>query len=220
MKEEIFKYKKTNFEKLISYGFLKNKNIYNYSIPFIQGDFVLNIEISKEGKFKTELIEKETKEPYSLHLTDAKGIFVGEIRDEYYKILEDIEKNCFEISVFKSEYAYKIIKYIKKKYGDEIEYLWEKFPDNGIARRKDNSKWYLAILTVKKCKLGFEGDEKVEVIDLRAESQKIPELLKNDNIFAGYHMNKKHWISIILDGSMPIKEVYNFIDKSYILAKK
>ena len=82
------------------------------------------------------------------------------------------------------------------------------------------SKWYLAILTVGKNRLGFDSDESVEVIDLRADKDALPELIKQDNIFPGYHMNKKHWISILLDGSADINEIYRYIDESYILAKK
>lgn len=34
------------------------------------------------------------------------------------------------------------IEYVRKKYGDELEFLWTKFPDNAAWRRKDNRKWY------------------------------------------------------------------------------
>ncbi len=37
--------------------------------------------------------------------------------------------------------------------------------------------------------------------------------------FAGYHMNKKHWITIKLDGSVNINEIYELIDNSYNLSK-
>jgi predicted DNA-binding protein (MmcQ/YjbR family) len=33
-------------------------------------------------------------------------------------------------------------------------------------------------------------------------------------------MNKKHWFTVVLDGSVPIKEIYKYIDISYELAKK
>lgn len=33
----------------------------------------------------------------------------------------------------------------------------------------------------------------------------------------GYHMNKKHWNTVILDGSVPDKEVFSWIDHSYKL---
>jgi predicted DNA-binding protein (MmcQ/YjbR family) len=36
-------------------------------------------------------------------------------------------------------------------------------------------------------------------------------------IIPGYHMNKKHWNTLILDGSLPEKLVYELIDHSYEL---
>lgn len=39
-------------------------------------------------------------------------------------------------------------------------------------------------------------------------------------ILPGYHMNKKHWITICLDGSVPIDDICRKIDESYLLAKK
>jgi len=39
------------------------------------------------------------------------------------------------------------------------------------------------------------------------------------SVIPGYHMNKKHWNTIILDGSIPDKEVFAWIDHSYDLVK-
>jgi predicted DNA-binding protein (MmcQ/YjbR family) len=39
------------------------------------------------------------------------------------------------------------------------------------------------------------------------------------SVTPGYHMNKKHWNTVILDGSIPDKEVYSMIDHSYSLVK-
>jgi predicted DNA-binding protein (MmcQ/YjbR family) len=35
----------------------------------------------------------------------------------------------------------------------------------------------------------------------------------------GYHMNKKHWNTVLLDGSIPDKELFLWIDHSYDLVK-
>ena len=40
------------------------------------------------------------------------------------------------------------------------------------------------------------------------------------SVIPGYHMNKKHWNTILLDGSVPDKEVFRWIDHSYELVKK
>lgn len=60
---------------------------------------------------------------------------------EYGRILELIANKCFENDVFQSDYAHKVIRYVRQTYGDELEFLWERFPDNAIFRRKDTGKW-------------------------------------------------------------------------------
>ena len=213
--------KKADIKKLINYGFKKNKNKYSYSTDIMNGDFTLNIDVINENKIQTELIEKAFGEPYTLHLVEgAQGTFVGEIRDQYQQILNDIKEKCFEINVFEWEYSYQVLKYAKEKYDSDAEYLWQKFPRNAICRRKDNEKWYFAILSVKGSKIGLKTDEIVELIDLRADVEDVPHLISQPHLYPAYHMNKKHWFTIVLDGSVPIEEIYKYIDISYKLAKK
>lgn len=213
--------KKANIQKLKDYGFKKDKDKYSYSVDIMNGDFTLNIDILNENEMHTELIEKAFNEPYTLHLVeDAQGTFVGQIRDEYKKILDEIKEKCFEIKAFEWEYSYKILDYAKEKYNSPAEYLWPKFPRNAVCRRQDNEKWFFALLSVQGSKIGLKTDEIVELVDLRAPFTQVPNLLKQPNIYPAYHMNKKHWITLILDGSTPINEIYKFIDQSYELAKK
>lgn len=213
--------KKANIQKLKQYGFKKKGDKYSYSVDIMNGDFTLNIDILNENEIRTELIEKAFNEPYTLHLVeDAQGTFVGQVREEYEKIIDKIKEKCFEKRAFEWEYSYKILDYAKAKYGSPTEYLWPKFPRNAVCRRQDNEKWYFALLSVQGSKIGLKTDEIVELVDLRAQFDDVPKLLKQPNIYPAYHMNKKHWITIILDGSMPLDEIYKFIDRSYELAKK
>ena len=221
MKSHYFDKKKPNSKKLLNYGFNKKDDCYYYNQDIMQKDFNLSIEVFGTGEIDTKLIEKSTNEEYTLHLVkSANGQFIGKIREEYENILKDIGNKCFDTDVFKSKQAHDIIRYVSKKYNDSLEYLWEKFPENAVCRRKDNKKWYFAILTVAKNKFGFDNDEIAEVIDLRAKTEEIEDLIKTKKIYRGYHMNKKHWISIILDNSVDIEEIFKRIDISYELAKK
>lgn len=36
-------------------------------------------------------------------------------------------------------------------------------------------------------------------------------------VIPGYHMNKKHWNTILVDGSVPDREIFKWIDHSYDL---
>lgn len=41
-----------------------------------------------------------------------------------------------------------------------------------------------------------------------------------ESVLPGYHMNKKHWNTVIVDGRVPPKELRSFIDESYALVNK
>lgn len=219
--DNIFKRKEVNISKLIAFGFALENGEYVYRTFLLDGQFSLSVTIGPDKSLKTKLVDTATQEEYTLHLVDsACGAFVGAVRAEYEKILTKICEACFETQVFKSPYAHEVITYVRKTFGDELEYLWTKFPDNAIVRRKDNRKWYLAILTVSRRKLGLDSEEPVEILDLRILPEELSGIVDGKRYFYGYHMNKKHWFTICLDGSVPIEEIYEWIDKSYSLAKK
>lgn len=215
----IFKNKTANSEKLISYGFKKAEGKYVYSTP-LANQFKMTVTIDVSGEIETELFDLEAEEVYTLHLVaDASGEFVGKVRSEYEKVLQDISENCFETDIFRENCAHKVIEYARKKYGDELEFLWERYPDAAVLRRKDNKKWYALFMTISKSKLGLDSDEPAEIIDLRFNVDELSERVDGERYFPGYHMNKKHWITMLLDGSVPLEEILTYIDKSYNLAK-
>ena len=216
-----FQYKSPNFQKLKSYGFAEKDGVYSYATQILDGQFELRIAISAKGEIRTELIDLATEEPYTLHLVEeAGGTFVGEVRDGYGSVLADIAEQCFERDVFKSEQAHAVIAYIRQKYGDELEYLWKKFPSNAICRRKDNQKWYGILLILARRKLGIDSDEVIDAIDLRIDPEESKKVVDGKRYFPGYHMNIKTWCTMCLDGSVPTEEIFAWIDKSYELAKK
>lgn len=221
MTEAVLKNKKPNESKLLAFGFEKQNDEYAYLCNIVDGQMQLTVSVSPCGKISTELIDKSTDEEYVLHrVPDAQGSFVGQVKTEYQAILDEIVARCFDSEVFESKQAKAVITYVRDKYGDELEYLWEKFPDNAIVRRKDNQKWYAAILTVSRYKLGMDSDELVEILDLRMSSDDIEKIVDNKIYLPGYHMNKRHWFTICLDGTVSNEEIFTRIDESYDLARK
>lgn len=219
MFEDIFLRKKAVPERLESYGFQKIRSGYRYGTNILDNAFALEITIGKGMLPDTKLTEIATGEEYVLYKTDAVGTFVGEVRTAVANILQDIADYCYETAVFKAEQSVALIAYVREKYGDELEYLWDKFPDNAVWRRKDNKKWYGALLTVSRRKLGIPSDEIVEIIDLRIAPEEMEDLIDNARFYPGWHMNKKHWYTIILDGTVSVDEICCRVDESYLLAK-
>ena len=217
--QQIFSDRRADPEKLRTYGFRETDGAYLYEQPLLSGAFTLRVRVRADGADAC-LIDAATDEPYTLFLVeDAQGSFIGEVRAAYCNALSDIAEACFAETVFQSGNSKSVLKHAFDTYGDEPEFLWEKFPKNAILRRKDNRKWYAALLTISKSKLGAFPDEEIEVLDLRAAPEAIPDMVDGKRVFAGYHMNKKHWITLPLDGTLPAEEICAMLDTSYALAK-
>ena len=84
-------------------------------------------------------------------------------------------------------------------------------PNWTVMRHADNKRSFAFI---------FERDGKIW-INLKAEP------LRADfwrdayaAVLPGYHMNQRHWISVILDGSMTDAEILPLIEDSYALTHK
>ena len=212
--------KKIDFKKLEEFGFELIDNSYCYHTSLLKNQFKMSVKISLDNSIFTEIIDTETNEPYVLHLLEMKRSGYSEkVYKTYSQILEKIQKECFEDERFKANYTKEIIDYINNKYGDKLEFLWEKSPKNAVVRRKSTKKWYAAILTISKRKIGLNSYELVEIINLHNSQEEIEKLIDNKKYFPAYHMNKKHWCTICLDGTVELKEIYKLIDISYELAK-
>ena len=218
--KDFIKDKKIDLKKLEEFGFKLIDNSYCYHTSLLKNQFKMTIKINLDNSIFTEIIDTETNEPYVLHLLEMKRSGYSEkVYKTYNEVLEKIQKECFEDERFKVNYTKEIIEYVKNKYGDELEFLWEKSPKNAVIRRKSSNKWYAVILTVSKRKLNLDCDEIIEVINLHNIAEEIEKLIDNKKYFPAYHMNKKYWCTICLDGTVELEEIYKLIDISYELAE-
>ncbi|TCM74949.1 MmcQ/YjbR family DNA-binding protein [Rhizobium sp. BK068] len=112
-----------------------------------------------------------------------------------------------------------ILEYAKEKYGTEPSYLWSKFPDYAALRHQGSKKWYGIIMNVPKSKLGLDGEGEVDIIDIKCGPDLIDVLRDASGFVPAYHMNKEHWISVRLDGSVPHEQLRNLVDQSFELTK-
>lgn len=207
--------KKLITDRLVEYGFVEDNKRYIYSKKLVAGNFLLEVFFDNEV-FYSKVIDLDINDEYLLvDVTNSTGEFVGKVKDEYEDILNDIINKCSILDVFKEKQSKQVINYIKDKYNDDLEFLWQKYDNNAIWRNKENNKWYGALLTVNGCKIDGVTDKDIEIIDLRYQKDKIEEIIDNKYIYPGYHMNKKSWITIKLDGSIEIDKIFTFIDNSY-----
>ena len=71
-------------------------------------------------------------------------------------------------------------------------------------------------MTVSKDKLGLSGTDDVDVINVKLDDPVFMDmLLHQKGYLPAYHMNKDNWISALLDGSVPLNDIYSVIDFSF-----
>ncbi|MFD1386756.1 MmcQ/YjbR family DNA-binding protein [Oceanobacillus oncorhynchi subsp. oncorhynchi] len=110
-----------------------------------------------------------------------------------------------------------VLHYAKRKYITEPDYPWAKFSNYAVLRHKENSKWFGLLMDVDKEKLNIEGEGTVDVLNVKCDPELSSILRKENGILPAYHMNKEHWISILLDGSISEDEIFQLVDASYHL---
>jgi predicted DNA-binding protein (MmcQ/YjbR family) len=110
----------------------------------------------------------------------------------------------------------RMIEHIKSEYGANPEFLWpDRYPVCAIFRHGDNRKWFALIGTVSRRTLKITGDGDVDIINVKTNDADFFRGVKG--ILPAYHMNKNHWITILLDGTLPMKNIQNLIENSYEL---
>ena len=97
-------------------------------------------------------------------------------------------------------------------YALSLPEVTEEFPfgDSVIVFKINNKAFLLVPLTTEKLQFNVKCDPDV-AIELREQYS---------CIMPGYHMNKKHWNTIIVDGTLTNKQLIQFIIDSYNLVKK
>ena len=203
--------------KLTKFGFLRDNKglILNKSI--LNNEFIVEIRVVEET-FEIEVFDNNFNEIYSLFSVDsAAGELVTNVRNEVELILKEILELYDNSEAIYNE----IIKYIKKKYSSTMVKPFKGNP-NIKAFVTDKNKWYALILDVEYNKLNKDSsiESKVKIINLKHNTNHIPKIINERNIFPSYHMSKKHWISVVIDNNMDLNYLTQLIDISYNLVKK
>lgn len=107
------------------------------------------------------------------------------------------------------QYREKLLTYASETYGTQPEYLWAKTPDAAVLRHRSNAKWYGLIMNVPK----FGGD----ILNVKCDPLLADSLIEKSGYAPAYHMNKTHWITVLLNGQVSFDEICRLLDFSYQL---
>ena len=110
-----------------------------------------------------------------------------------------------------------LIRYVGERYSTEPEYPWA--DEAFIFRHRENRKWFAVVMRVPYRRLGLPGEGAVDIADVKCGPILMGAYLGKPGILPGYHMNKEHWLTILLDGSADDALIRELFEISYDMTK-
>lgn len=223
---DIFRKKRVVFERLVPFGFVKSETGYDYREKIFNGDFEVWLHISAGGQVSGKVMDTDLGEEYlALHVASASGNFIRQVREAYQDVLERVADVCYEALPFASDQMNRLANHLKATYGDDFDHPFEKYPDIVSYRYPENQKWYGLVMTLARGKLNLgeeqwsqvELEQKIEVINIKVNPEKMSDLLTTAGIYPSYHMNKKSWVTVVLDETVSDDLLFSLVDNSRAL---
>ena len=90
------------------------------------------------------------------------------------------------------------LEYCREAYGTKADYPFDEDSLTAVLRHGDNRKWYAIVMRVSRRKFGLDSDEVIDVVNLKLPIEMHGSFGASEGVYPAYHMNKLHWISVIL----------------------
>ena len=114
----------------------------------------------------------------------------------------------------------KLAAYLTDAYTATGEHLFARYPNFQVFRHHSNQKWFAVIMDIPRKNLKLPGEGEISVVNLKCDTRLIGSFRENPGIFPGWHMNKAHWLSVALDGTVDDEKIKFLVDMSYELTRK
>lgn len=116
-------------------------------------------------------------------------------------------------------YREDVLTFALEQYGTEPEFLWASYPDYAVLRHR-NGKWYGIIMNVPQEKLGLSGKDWVDILNVKCEPDMIGSFRQRAGVLPAYHMNRTHWLTVLLDGLVDRETICFLLTMSYDLIER
>ena len=107
-----------------------------------------------------------------------------------------------------------LLTYCHNTYGTTADYPFDDDFETAVLRHRDTRKWYAITMRVSRRKFAFDSDEVIDVVNLKLPTEMFGSFGAADGVYPAYHMNKLHWISVLLPDALD-DAVQFLVDVSY-----
>ena len=167
--------------------------------------------------FEVNVFDADTDEEYlPFNVLDNITGFVTGIREQVEDLVQEIKEKC----LLNSNMKLRLMEYCERKFGTEPEAPWKDSPDAYTFKTAKRNKWYALFMTIPYKSLGLVAKGALDVVNIKLPPEKVLDLIDRVHFYPAYHMNKKHWITIVLDKEVDEPLVQQLLEESYSLVEK
>lgn len=213
------------YERFAGFGFEKSGDTYVLKRDLAGTDFYALLTVTgvseKDGSLSAdtlaaEVFERETDERYVLFdVKQSVGTFVAELREQVRSLVEEFRSTCFESCNIREKFE----AYLPKTFECAVDYPWPDYEGDVSTAvwRCPNNKMFALVMDITYRRFGFESDEPVSAVNLKVDPEKLESLVDGKSVFPAYHMNKKHWVSVLLTSVTDWNALEEMTKRSYEL---
>ena len=109
-----------------------------------------------------------------------------------------------------------VFTYIAEKYKAMPEYLWARFPDYAVFRHSDNRKWFCIVMDIALNRLDRSRSGTADILNIKVDDLLLRDMLvQRTGYYYGYHFARGNWVTVLLDGTVPLDEIKDLISMSF-----
>lgn len=197
-------------EKLRRYGFICKDSVWVLECDLPFKDLFAKIRITT-SEFDVRVIDRNFNDDFlPFNIKDGNSSVKAVVQN----LIDEILLQCF------SNTKRDVIAYCEHTFQTKHENPWQEFPEFCTFKTVRSKKWYALIMNLPGSKLGLKDCKIVDVINLKLPPEQIQILVDGKHYFPAYHMNKKYWMTVLLDKNVDMEQLKTLIHVSYDLVEK
>ena len=181
----------------LKFGFKKTgPETFEINQPLKTPAFKVQIIIDhNEIKLKVfELPERLEYLPFNLNEEEG-GSFVNQIRSEVDEVMHQVIESCYQ----QKDYRERVFDFVRAELNTKLETPWAKHPEFYLMKTANRQKWYGLMMRISYQLLDSQQPGIVDVLNLKAPTFQIVDLIDHQTFYPAYNINKKIWVCVVVD---------------------
>ena len=180
----------------------------------IDKDFEL-VFLYQEPYLEIKAVDKVLNEEYMpFDIDNNRGGVSSNLHEEADKIIKRLIDESNKESLSKEE----LFAYLEKTFSCRGDYPFGDY--HSVAFRNEYKKWFVLYMTVKaKYIYKNKNEDLIEVINIKLPEKELNDSIKRGIAHPAFHMNKKYWVSIVLN-EVKLDDIKELLMLSYVESGK